>query len=122
MEGIGFNAWDRADADFTPAFANLAFVCLPSVVSGLVLFCVACRTPETHRLRIRKKTLPTLKLLQFLVTGIFALSTIFFKRKENSYELISYCILSLVSMGIGGYVYFNEDVELSVVVDVLSFS
>ena len=121
MAGLGFNVWDRAHADFTSTFANLAFVCLPSVVSGLVLFCVACRTTETYGLRIRKKTLPTLKLLQFLVTGIFALSTIFFKRNENSYELVSYCILSLVVMGIGGYDYLNEEVEISVVVDGLSF-
>ena len=89
MAGLGFNV--RIGHMQISPIPNLAFVLL-HMMSGLVLFCVACRTTETYGLE-SKEDFAYFKTAAFLA-GIFALSTIFFKETKIHIGLVSYCILS----------------------------
>jgi ATP-binding cassette, subfamily C (CFTR/MRP), member 1 len=110
------NWWNSTTADFTPAFSNVTFIVFPTATSLLVSFIYSYYCVK-KKSKYVKKGASTLKLLLFLFAGIASLSTIFYKRNENSYELLSYSVLAITLMALGGYDYISDEIDSLIIVD-----
>ena len=116
------NIWNANDADFDPKFSNLAFILLPSLLSILiVIYYSFCKNKHFNSKYYRKKDTSILTFIIFCLTGILSISTIFFKRGENSYDLLCYCLLAISIMSIGAYDYISEENDTLILVDALTF-
>ena len=120
--GLEMNIWNANDADFDPKFSNLAFILLPSLLSILiVIYYSFCKNNHFNSKYYRKKDTSILTFIIFCLRGILSISTIFFKRGENSYDLLCYCLLAISIMSIGAYDYISEENDTLILVDALTF-
>ena len=80
-----------------------------------------CKNNNFNSKYYRKKDTSILTFIIFCLTGILSISTIFFKRGENSYDLLCYCLLAISIMSIGAYDYISEENDTLILVDALTF-